>query len=146
MLNVEEERDGLKYVKEISLSGGRMVRLQTWMNIASALLICAMIAGCGSDKLHDPYPQTRILRVDVLPNPVIVGDTVTFKCVIADSLDERFEFKWFIDGESGPIVTSDPILKWKAELPSGDYIFSVRADNGESERRSVGTSFNVQIE
>jgi membrane carboxypeptidase/penicillin-binding protein PbpC len=83
--------------------------------------------------------------VDVLPNPVVEGDTVTFTCMIADSLDDRFEFTWFIDGESGPIVTSDPTLKWKAELPSGDYIFDVRADNGESERRSVGTSFNVYI-
>ena len=123
-----------------------MVRLLTWMNIASALLICAMVAGCGSDKLHDPYPQTRILRVDVFPNPVVEGDTVTFKCVIADSLDERFEFTWLIDGEPGPIVTNDPTLMWKAVLPSGDYIFYVQTDNGESERRSVGTSFNVQIE
>jgi hypothetical protein len=141
-----KKKEGLKYIKETSLSGGRMVRLQTWMNIASALLICAVVAGCDSNLDFEPYPQTRILRVDVNPNPVVEGDTVTFTCVIADSLDERFQFTWSGRTFLPDTTTQKPVFKWKArKLNDGlPYVpFIVRANNQSPDSQSVIRSFSV---
>jgi hypothetical protein len=117
----------------------------------TALLLTLWIAlsGCDSNQFYDPYPQTRILRVDVIPNPVVEGDTVTFICVIADSLDERFEFTWSIMTIPPDTTTKEPIYRWKAQkYPSGiPYVnFRVRADNRSSDSISVAHSFRVYIE
>lgn len=117
--------------------------------IALPLVSWIALSSCDSNLDFEPYPQTRIFRVDIHPNPVVEGDTVTFTCVIADSLDERFEFTWSIMTIPPDTTTKDPIYRWKAKkYPSGrPYVdFRVRADNRSPDSTSVVHSFRVFIE
>lgn len=116
----------------------------------SALLLtfCIALISCDSNQFYDPYPQTRILRVDIIPNPVAEGDTVTFICVIADSLDDRFEFTWSATSMLPDTTTKEPIFQWVAKkYPSGltSVLFSVRANNHSRDSVSVINIFSVYI-
>ena len=102
-----------------------------------ALMSVLLVAGCDSwpggenPGETDPVPQTRILRVEVEPDTVAVGDTARFTCIIADSLNERFVFKWFLAGE--PIIqTEDNTVLWKAPEEPDSYLHVVRAEGGAS--------------
>jgi hypothetical protein len=94
MLNVEEEREGLKYIKETSLSGGRMVRLQTWMNIAFALLICAMIAGCYTRGGEDPGPFAFYAGTIIEPTSIHSTDTVKIRIILTHMHQRDIEYSW----------------------------------------------------
>lgn len=124
-------------------------RPASFLPLAAALLIIAAFAACDSNPTDpDQYPrQTRILRVDVIPNPVAEGDTVTFICVIADSLDERFEFTWK-RGTVLDTITQEPVFRWKAQKSTNGLSFadfSVRANNHSPDSQSVAKFFRVQI-
>ena len=77
---------------------------------ATLLNATLLLGGCDSGKPDPIHRQTEILRVEVEPSPVPVGDTATFTGVIEDSTDERFEFTWTIEGE-GQTITEDNTLR-----------------------------------
>ena len=121
---------------------------RTYLLVTSILLTLCLISGCDfgfeSGKEDPVFNQTDILRVKVTPNPVTVGDTATFTCVIEDSTDERFEFRWFIEGE--PTITTDENqLQWVADVEPGVYQNGVRTDNGSQDSLSVAKSFTVEV-
>ena len=92
-----------------------------------ALTSVLLVAGCDSwpggenPGEGEPVPQTRILRVEVDPDTVAVGDTARFTCIIADSTDERFVFKWFFGAGPPTAPTEDNTVLWKAPDEPGIY-------------------------
>jgi len=96
-----------------------------------------LLTGCDLEGIGGTNPgpgqesQTDILRVEVEPNPVAIDDTARFTCVIADSTDEQFEFRWV--GGGGDVVetpTEDSAALWIAPDTPGEYRAGVTADNG----------------
>lgn len=97
------------------------------------LALLALLPGCdlelaGGTNPGDDQPefQTEILAVLVEPDPVVAGDTATFTCIIRDSLDTGFRFRWFLEGSS-PVTTNTNQLHWKAPVEPGDYNHIVEA-------------------
>jgi len=111
--------------------------------LASLLIVAFLLGGCDSGKPDPIFRQTEILRVEVKPNPIPVGDTATFTCVIKDSTDERFEFRWFLDAPTK--VTDTNQINWVAEVDTGTHRFTVEADNGSAERRPASSRFTVEV-
>jgi hypothetical protein len=90
-------------------------------------------------------PATEILRVEVKPNPVAVGDTAVFTCVIEDSLESGLIFKWNFQG-LGPIITTDTNqVRWTAPQDSGVYIHQVEVSRRESGFEPVQQPFDVTV-
>jgi hypothetical protein len=92
------------------------------------LLLILSIAATGCYETHPDKDRpvgfvTEILRVEAVPNPVAVGDTLRLKCVIKDSLKAGFEYAWGIQGRY--INTDTPNLTLQIDLAPGDYQFSV---------------------
>jgi len=112
--------------------------------VATMTIAVLLLGGCDSGKPDPILRQTEILRVEVEPSPVPVGDTATFTCVIEDSTDERFEFTWTIEGE-GQTITEDNTLQWAANVETGSYSSLVRADNGSEDSLSVSEDFTVEV-
>jgi hypothetical protein len=102
-----------------------------------------LLGGCDSGKPDPIFRQTEILRVEVEPSPVPVGDTATFTCVIEDSTDERFEFRWFLDAPTR--VTDTNQINWVAEVDTGEYRFRVEVDNGSEDSVSVNRGFTIEV-
>lgn len=66
-----------------------------------AAYLMVLTAGCITEIPEGPEIsplQTKILEVRVVPDPVVVGDTARFTCIIEDSLDTRFHFRWIFSG------------------------------------------------
>lgn len=112
--------------------------------VATMTIAVLLLGGCDSGKPDPILRQTEILRVEVEPSPVPVGDTATFTCVIEDSTDERFEFTWTIEGE-GQTITEDNALQWVANVETGSYSSLVRADNRSEDSLSVSEEFTVEV-
>jgi hypothetical protein len=117
------------------------------LSLCAALLTAAfLLGGCdwpGSEPEEPVANQTRILRVEVEPNPVAVGDTATFTCVIEDSTDERFRFIWFLEAPTR--VTEENQIDWIANKDPGEHRFRVEADNGSEDSLSVSKGFPVEV-
>lgn len=117
-------------------------------------LAMSVLTGCdidingpgGANPGDDLRPlQTRILRVEVDPDTVAVGDTARFTCIIADSLDEGFTFYWsFGAGEPRGAVTEDSTVLWRAPGSPGTYTPVVGARNGTLDR-SPSKQFIVTV-
>lgn len=116
------------------------MRSQTNVPITVFLFAALLLAACGCD-LNIPgganpgddmdIGQTQILRIEVDPDTVAVGDTARFTCIIADSTDERFKFSWsFSGGPPNGAVTDGPTVLWEAPSEPGMYRHSVTANNG----------------
>jgi hypothetical protein len=119
--------------------------------VAAWLTATLLLTGCdlegigGTNPGPGPELQTQILRVEVDPNPVAVGDTVVFTCVIADSTDERFEFKWLVSaGDVVKTPTKDRTALWIAPDDPGEYRHTVTADN-DTDGASPSRSFTVTV-
>lgn len=111
--------------------------------LATLLTATLLLVGCDSGKPDPIFRQTEILRVEVEPSPVPIGDTATFTCVIEDSTDERFEFRWFLDAPTR--VTDTTQINWVAEVDTGEHRFRVEADNGSQDSMSVNRGFTVEV-
>jgi hypothetical protein len=118
--------------------------------ITSYLLLTGILFISQCSTAPDPSPplQTRILQVKVEPNPVTMGDTATFTCIIADSLDERFRFEWGIagDGSLKDTVTLKNQFKWEAPNEIKEYLHTVNVNNGtEPDSIPTSKSFTVNV-
>lgn len=92
------------------------------------LCIALALAGCDmriDDTIDRPVPLTEIVRVEVLPNPVAVGDSLTLRCVTKDSLatGTGYEYTWNTGGTY--YTTLVPVTRIKAPNAPGTYTFSV---------------------
>ena len=124
--------------------------------LAGALALM-LLWGCdfGEQGPPDPRPpaQTEVLRVEVVPSPVAAGDTALFRAVIEDSLDERFEYRWFseggkfvgVDEQFSAVTTDTNSVLWRAPGELGTFDLSVRIDNGSRDSTAVGQSFDVTV-
>lgn len=66
---------------------------QTFLWFAVLVLTLSYCTAEGCEDCEEPLP-TEILSFTYTPNPVFVGDTVTFKVQIKDSLETGFEYYW----------------------------------------------------
>ena len=120
--------------------------------------MCSAFArGCDFSEREPPDPdppvQTELLRIEVVPEPVAVGDTALFRAVIEDSLDERFTYGWIIsagnfEGVSdrfGTITTDTNSVRWVAPTKPGTYRFGIDIDNGSRDSVATGGPFDVTV-
>ena len=97
------------------------------MRIGIILFLSITVTSCWETHPDRDRPVgyvTEILRVEAVPNPVAVGDTLRLKCVIKDSLMAGFEYYWYTRG-GGTFKTEEPTLALKVDHPPGKYTFSV---------------------
>lgn len=127
----------------------RRQKMSPFKNFFVAMLTAVLLVGCDisipSGK-PDPQPemQTRILEIKIDPNPVAPGDSVQFICIIEDSLDENFDFRWGLDGRNS-VTTNKNIYKTKAPSESGIYHGRVEADNGNADELSPNKGFSFEV-
>jgi len=105
-----------------------------------------LLTGCESFGGDEYRPDvTEILRVEVEPNPVAAGDTVTFTCVVTDSLRQDFKFLWSLPGID-TAVTDTSQYRWAAPSEPGDFHFQVRVATPEnSSDHHVQKPFEVTV-
>ena len=130
-----------------------MNALRLFLLLGPALLL----TGCDFGELEPPDPpppvQTEIVRVEVIPNPVVAGDTALFRAIIEDSLDERFGYGWIIsagnfEGVSdrfGTVTTDTNSVRWVAPSNPGRYRQGIEVDNGSRDSTATGQSFDVAV-
>ena len=110
----------------------------------AALLATALaaLAACDAGGVYSPPPDplppppTRVVRLTLDPDTVVVGDTALFHVVIEDSLDTGFRYVWSSPEERLVPVdgrTDGPRVRWIAPRTSG----------GPGEVRSVGGTVGI---
>ncbi|MGI9176077.1 MAG: hypothetical protein ACR2GR_12260 [Rhodothermales bacterium] len=116
-----------------------------------------LLTGCdfGEQGPPDPDPpvQTEIVRIEVIPNPVVAGDTALFRAIIEDSLDARFEYQWTkalgnfegVEPRFRVVITDTNSVRWVAPSELGTFGSGVRIDNGSRDSTAVGKSFDVTV-
>ena len=77
------------------------MKFSTTYQISLLMLISLFLTSCSGGSISVgafDYPslpkQTVILEVDIEPYPVIIGEEITFTCIIKDSLDPSFNYQW----------------------------------------------------
>ena len=130
-----------------------MNALRLFLLLSPALLL----VGCDIGEIGSPDPpppvQTEIVRVEVIPNPVVAGDTALFRAVIEDSLDKRFEYQWTkalgsfegVEPRFRVVITDTNSVRWVAPSQLGTFGSGVRIDNGSRDSTAVGQSFDVTV-
>ena len=114
------------------------------------LTAALLLNGCDIPTGKDDPLATEILRVEVEPNPVAVGDTAVFTCVIRDSSQSGFTFTWGLVNQNGfvtTVTTTDTNqYRWEAPSDTGRYSHSVRVNppNG-SAPDPVAENFEVVV-
>ena len=93
-------------------------------------VLTLLAAGCDYDFGSDSEPEkdrpaTEILEIRQAPNPVSVGETVRFTCVIKDSLTSGFSYHWGIevDGRLFEVTTTQD--------PHYEFVFNDDSDRVE---------------
>jgi hypothetical protein len=120
------------------------------------LLICPIVLlNCDMGYHFDwdgeddgPNIVTHILEIRVEPNPVMAGDSLSFTCVISDSLVSGFYYQWRINVDSTQqdrILTGIPILKIKSYTTPGVYTGNVTVDHDNMPGNAVGASFEYEV-
>ena len=114
------------------------------------LTICSLLSiSCndGFNSAPDPPdpPEAVIIRVDVSPNPVKIGETVTFVCVIEDSSNTNLKYIWRSSLESGSIETLSNKYSVIVNIEAGDYTAYVRANDTTQSLHSPSMNFNFQV-
>jgi hypothetical protein len=88
------------------------------LRFAASLLLTAVLIAAGCTGEHfggtkdDPL-AAEIVDVKVEPNPVVVGDTANFTCVI-DNSSSDLTYHWSVDKSVGRITTEVNSLEWIA--------------------------------
>jgi hypothetical protein len=82
--------------------------------------------------------------VEVEPNPVAVGDTVTFITVIEDSLETGFQYTWVPPGRNDFSRTDTNQFRWPASVKPGSYTLLVEVRHpSTSKKAQQGTEITV---
>lgn len=120
--------------------------------------VALLLGSCGLGSYEgrpddDPVPQTEILRFELTPDTVATEDTVLIHCVIEDSLDERFEYRWKLGSDTlavnGTIL--GPRIRWIApdlNISQGEVQESsagIIIDNGSRDSAIVEGSFQIPV-
>ena len=73
-------------------------------NIAFALLICAMTAGCYGTGSEDPGPVASISRIEVQPEVINPMDTVRATVFLSYSHQRNIVYKWRFQAWESAII------------------------------------------
>jgi len=113
--------------------------------LAAGLTAVLILTGCDSFGGEEYRPfVTEILDVRVEPNPVPVGDTAVFTCVVKDSTDTTLSFVWFLGGELDTTRTNQ--TKWTAPSDTGTYNYKVQVTRpGDADVQSTQERFTVTV-
>ena len=137
---------------------------QTWIWFAVIGLTLSYCTAEGCEDCEEALP-TEILSFTYTPNPVFVGDTVTFKVQIKDSLETGFEYYW--DATDGGIInnigqflegtitteslgTNDKRNVYKTLVPANRWvaidsaIVSIVIKNNNRSKIETGTSTSIK--
>ncbi|MEP1307409.1 MAG: hypothetical protein ABJK11_09335 [Balneola sp.] len=112
-----------------------------------AFLLLLLFTNC-SWVINEEEPPiefvTEILEVKVSPNPVKLGDMVTFTCLIKDSTDPNLEFAWAISGYQGVTRTVENTITVKA-ITLGKNSNIVRVVDTTGVKTSVSFDFEYSV-
>ena len=101
------------------------VELSLFPKLIIGVLCLCLFTSCGdlfpSGKDDPLIIDAEILRIDVEPNPVQSGDTITLTCVLEDSLAENLLFVWGIPDNRNSIPTSVNEYSFVVDLAPGEY-------------------------
>ena len=109
------------------------------------LMLMLVLNGCGAmgGDEYDP-PAAEIVEVTVEPNPVAVGDTATFTCVVERNVPE-LQFEWIITGVGEVAVTETNQYRWVAPDRPGTYFSQVEVSRPGEPFEDVQRSFEVTV-
>jgi hypothetical protein len=94
--------------------------------LAATVAAALLFNGCQWPTGQPDPSATEILRVEIEPNPVAVGDTTVFTCVVEDSLNPNLRYEWNLDEGPIPFPTTDTNqYRWKVSSDTGSYSHSV---------------------
>lgn len=109
------------------------------------------LSGCDIPTGKDDPLATEILRVEVEPNPVAVGDTAVFTCVVKDSMDPDLQYQWELEDGPVPYPTTDTNQYcWEAPSDTGRYTHLIEVSRPEVDDPGaaftpVSESFEVKV-
>jgi hypothetical protein len=119
--------------------------------IAAGLTAALLLPGCEFGTGQPDPPATEILRVEVEPNPVAVGDTAVFTCVVKDSMDPDLQYQWELEDGPIPYPTTDTNqYRWEVPSDTGSYTHLVEVNRPEVDDPGaaftpVSKSFEVTV-
>lgn len=84
---------------------------------------CDLSTGGGLDR---PPEGPKILRVEISPEYITVGDTVTVRCEIEEKIDINYIYSWYVYPPSNPYNASTPSNVFEL-IPSskGEYSITI---------------------
>ena len=114
---------------------------------ACALVLMLVLSACevpmGGDE-YDP-PAAEIVEVRVEPDPVVVGDTATFTCVVERNAPE-LQFEWvFTGGGERFAITDENQYRWVAPEEPGTYFHQVGVSRPGEFFEDVQRGFEVTV-
>lgn len=115
-----------------------------WLTLGAIFVLA--LTSCDyevSSPVDNPPPLTKILRVDVIPNPVVAGDSLTLRCVTIDSLATGYTFVWLTS--QGFQYTSSPIIRIKSPSNPGSHTFGVTVRKDVPNVLFPGKNFLVEV-
>lgn len=120
--------------------------MKIYLPCITVLAAAILMVQCSGPDPDQPL-QTHILEVRIEPNPVAIGDTATFTCIIEDSLDERFRFGWGIEGDGSlqDTITQKNVFEWEAPDDPKEYLHTVNVDNGSQDSLPASRSFTISV-
>lgn len=120
------------------------------IGLAGLLLIGCTDLSLDWDFESEPEnlpPQTKILRIEIGPNPVKGGEEITFTCIIEDSLDPSFNYQWSFNFDNDTwldsTTTENSITLTSTKVP-GRYNGYISVFNNSDYSSSLPASGNFQ--
>lgn len=130
------------------------MKIKHYSKLFILVILATYVASCGN-ILGDNFWgddnrwygwETEILRVQIDPNPVVAGETVTFRCIIKDSLDTSFYYLWIVNKDSSnQIRTEDNTYKIEAPGIPGNYVGNVYVSNDSPNHSAVSGDFTYEV-
>ncbi|MGI9175139.1 MAG: hypothetical protein ACR2GR_07465 [Rhodothermales bacterium] len=111
-------------------------------SLTLALLLTACDIPMGGDE-YDP-PAAEIVDVHVEPNPVAVGDTATFTCVVERNV-AGLDFAWNPPGVGNIVHTTTNQYRWVAPSEPGPYFNQVEVSRPGEPFEDVQRGFTVTV-
>jgi hypothetical protein len=117
------------------------------LRVAAPLLLTIALVSAGGCEFEvggakdDPL-VAEIVDVKVEPNPVAVGDTTTFTCVIENARSDDLRFAWFLPGIGNYAYTEVNHFRWLAPEEPGTFQLKVKV-RGSGRTNQAG--FRVMV-